>query len=540
MTEFPNNPIPPKGLHIQIPRPVGWGVMVSISTIVVLGMVLYGNTLNVPFVLDDFDNIVNNQAIRIKNLDLQSLQSVVNGSLLTKRSVANLSFAMNYYMDGLNVPGYHIVNIAIHILCGVCFFFLSYYTLLLSGELLKNNKTFDYESGRSNDKNRAVVIASLSAILWISHPIQTQSVTYIVQRMTSLASLFYVLSILSYIRVRLSEHYPNKIFWMILSVVSGIIAIKSKEIAATLPIVILLYEWFFFKGAKRLNKKNLIFFIFGGISFLLLGLILLNFDPVGAILHSYSRRSFSPYERVLTEFRVIFYYISLLLYPHPSRLNLDHDFLISRSPINPLTTFLCLLGIIGCLIWAIRMARTDRLLSFCILWFFINLAIESSIIGLEIIFEHRLYLPSMMFILAAVIVLFRIDTFAMKPIFRYLTIVTIILVSGAWTVTRNEIWKDPVVLWSDAVKKSPEKSRPYSNLGDALVRKGMTKKAIPVYQRALELDPNSYATENNLGVAWAMLGKYWNAEKQFQKALNINPDYIDAKNNLDKVKRQIR
>jgi tetratricopeptide (TPR) repeat protein len=327
---------------------------------------------------------------------------------------------------------------------------------------------------------------------------------------------------------------------MILCVVSGIIAIKSKEIAATLPIVILLYEWFFFKSTELSNKIKWLIFILGGGAFILLGLILLNFDPVGAILNSYSRRSFSPYERVLTEFRVIFHYVSLLLYPHPSRLNLDHDFLISRSLINPLTTFLCLLGIIGCLMWAIRIARKDRIFSFCILWFFINLAIESSIIGLEIIFEHRLYLPSMMFILAAVVVIFRIHTFTKKPIYLYLTMVSVILVFGGWTVTRNEIWKDPVVLWSDAVKKSPRKSRPYSNLGDALVKKGIIKKAIPVYQRALELDPNSYATENNLGVAWAMLGKYSNAEKQFQKALYLNPDYIDAKNNLDKVKRQMQ
>lgn len=117
--------------------PPGRGSILPVLTILVVGIVLYANTLHVPFTLDDFDNIVNNRAIQLKKIDLQAIQSVANESFLSKRSFANLSFAVNYYIHGFDLPGYHMVNIFIHIICGILFFYFSYYTLLLSKELKK-------------------------------------------------------------------------------------------------------------------------------------------------------------------------------------------------------------------------------------------------------------------------------------------------------------------------------------------------------------------------------------------------------------------
>jgi Tfp pilus assembly protein PilF len=279
-------------------------------------------------------------------------------------------------------------------------------------------------------------------------------------------------------------------------------------------------------------KRNSIYLFCFLIVVILLAFIYLDGHPIERILYTYKHRNFTLLQRVFTEFRVVIYYISLLIFPHPSRLNLLHDFSISNSFIDPISTILSFIGIAGLVITAIFLAKRERLLSFCILWFLGNLIIESSVIGLEIIFEHRLYLPSMFFILMIVILLHRLIN--LKWMWRALLCVAVIVFS-IWTYQRNIVWSDDVKLWRDCVKKSPNKSRQHHNLGIALEQKGNLDDAIEEYYAALKIKPDYLDVLNNLGVALVSKGDYEQAVLSFKKALKTDPQKTDARMNLANV-----
>jgi hypothetical protein len=228
-------------------------------------------------------------------------------------------------------------------------------------------------------------------------------VAYIIQRMNSMAAMFYILSMLFYVKFRMSG--ANRLKWLQFAgcVISALLAFGTKEITATLPFFIILYEWLFFQeSSPQWAKRNLP--LLGGalVLVIIIALVYLNYDPVAKILNGYKIRDFTPMQRVLTQSRVVIFYISLILWPSPSRLNLDHDFALSYSLLDPFTTVISIVVIFTLIVFAILSARKAPLLSFSILWFFGNLVIESSVIGLELVFEHRNYLPSMFAILAIV------------------------------------------------------------------------------------------------------------------------------------------
>jgi hypothetical protein len=242
----------------------------------------------------------------------------------------------------------------------------------------------------------------------------------------------------------------------------------TKEMTAVLPFFILLYDWFFFQDLRRVSIwRNLVFagvilFVFAAIASFYTDHYsfyhaLLRFD-----LPEYTNRWFTLNERLLTEPRVVLFYLGLLAFPAPSRLNLDYDFPLSLSLWDPPATFISIAVILALLVGALLVARRERLLAFCILWYLGHLVIESSVIGLEIIFEHRSYLPSIGVFLLVVAVAFRtgIPRRAVAAGFCVLAVVW-----SFWTIERNSLWADPVAFWSDVVAKSPNIARPYNALG---------------------------------------------------------------------------
>jgi tetratricopeptide (TPR) repeat protein len=226
---------------------------------------------------------------------------------------------------------------------------------------------------------------------------------------------------------------------------------------------------------------------------------------------------------------VVVYYLSLIFFPHPSRLNLDYDFPLSHSLFNPMTTLLSLIFIIGLIGLAFYLAKRERLISFCILWFFGNLVIESSIIPLAIIFEHRTYLPSMMVCLVPVLLG---DRFVRMNWLKIGLACVVVGVFSFWTYQRNQVWQSEFSLWSDVVEKSPNKARPQHNLGLALADQGMTDKAITHYQKALEIDPNLYQSQLNWGKALMVKDQIDAAIDHYLAALRIKPYSSEAHNNL--------
>jgi tetratricopeptide (TPR) repeat protein len=434
----------------------------------------------------------------------------------SSRPVANISFALNYYFHQYHVLGYHLVNILIHAA-----------TAILLYLFVKTTLSIPSLSSRTEHHGW---IAFFAALIWLVHPIQTQSVTYIVQRMNSMAAMFYVLSLLLYARARLAGEKKKK--WGLFSgcILSGILALGSKEMTATLPFFILIYEWYFFQDlSRRWLKRHLFPFVGIMIAFILVAYMYVGANPLENILKTYEGRDFTLPKRVLTEFRVVIFYISLLVFPLPSRLNLDHNFSLSHSLIDPVTTLLSIGAIAGLIGLAVYMAKRRRLFSFCILWFLGNLVIESSVIGLEMIFEHRTYLPSMLVSLMAVTFVYR----HIKPKwFGVGVLCAVVMVFSVWTHERNSIWGDNLTLWRDCVEKSPKKARPRNNLGKALTSQRKLKEAMRHFSEALRIRPDYPEAHNNLAAALAKQGRIKEAISHYAEALRIKPDSAEAHYNL--------
>jgi len=493
--------------------------LLKLLPLALLVVLLYANTLQGPFTFDDSSNIQNNPHIRLTELTLKGIINAGFQSPSSSRPFPKITFALNYYFHRYHVSGYHLLNILIHIAAG-----FSLYLLLKT--------TLSILSRRSRDESYEW-IAFLTVLIWLIHPIQTQSVTYIVQRMNSMATLFYVLSLLLYVKARLAEKRGQKRILFAGCLLSGILAMGSKEIAATLPFFIFLYEWYFLRDLSLpWLRRHLLPFAGLVMLFFISAWIYMGAQPLEKIDMLYKGYDFTPFQRVLTELRVVVFYISLLILPHPSRLNLDHSFPLSHSLIDPITTLLSLGILAGLLGLSIFMAKKERLLSFCILWFLGNLVIESSVIGLEIIYEHRVYLPSMLAILMAVILARR--HIKWKWI-RLCLLFAVVTVFSCWTYERNRVWGDVETLWHDCMVKSPEKARPYYNLGVIIGRQGRVEEAIEHYREAIRIEPSHHLAHNNLGNALIRLGRKDEAVGHFNKALEKKPDYADAHNNLANV-----
>ncbi len=477
---------------------------------------IYSETLSGPFIFDDRNNIRENPHIRISQITLSHLASAAFDSPSHKRPVANISFALNYYIHGYNVVGFHAVNIMIHVISGILLYFFV-------------QTTFRTPALRSRYEHYNW-ISFFTAAIWLVHPLQTQSVSYIVQRMNSLAAMFYILSFLCYAQLRVNPQEKPK-WWLLFGcILSGILALGTKQNTATLPFFLLLYEWYFFRNLSLKWLKDHLALLVGLLVLLAIAaLIFLGTDPLDKIWAGYASRHFTPVQRLLTEMRVVIFYIGLFFWPHPSRLNLDHDFVLSYSLTDPMTTLFSMLAIAILLVLAVIIAKNQRMISFGILWFLGNLAIESSIFGLEIIFEHRLYLPSMMCSLVVVLLVYRWA----KPVWlKPLILCTLTIVAAVWTYERNDVWRDRIAIWEDCVKKSPHKARPYNNLGVALADDGQYSKAIEQYHKALQINPyypNAYA---NLGFVLAKQGKVEESIPQFLKALELKPRDYETLSNL--------
>ncbi len=502
--------------QIQPSQPTSGGRSRLLPTllIVIICFLVYSNTFKASFHFDDWLYIVDNRHIHLKELSISKLAAAATKSPLP-RPVSNISFSLNYYFGELNVFGYHLVNLLIHALAGIILYFLLVTTLNL-GPLKGKYKKREW-------------LALIIALLWVVHPVQTQPVNYIMQRMTSLAGMFFLLSLYLYVRGRLGKTKGFKAWCYSGSVAAGVLALGSKEIAGVLPLVLALYEFYFFQSLDfRVIRKKWRFII--GILVIFTSIVMVYLGPnlIGGLLASYQDDDFTLGERLLTQGRVIMHYLSLLAFPLPSRLNLDYDFSTSQSLFNPISTFFCLLGLLGLVVLGVYLARRRPLASFGIFWFLGNLAVESSVVGLEMVFEHRLYLPLLGFLLFLVGIAGRKVG---ERGFIYGAF-SVVLIFSIWTLQRNIVWSDEFTLWSDCVKKSPNKVRPYNNLGIAYKHKGMYDEAIRVYQKVISINPDHANTHTNLGLVYAKKEMYEEAIREHHKALVIKPDFAEAYGNL--------
>ncbi|MFC1657287.1 tetratricopeptide repeat protein [Candidatus Moduliflexota bacterium] len=475
-------------------------------------LLAYSGTFEVPFLFDDVAAIERNPNVQITRLTPAQIGRVLDDPpYYGNRPVAMVSFALNHIAGGLDVRGYHAVNMLIHLVAAIVLFFLFRATLRIAG------------TGRSSPD----LVAFAAALLWTVHPLQTQSVTYILQRMNSLASLFFFLSMLLYVRGRTAGAGRAPWLYWLGALTAGALALGSKETAVSLPLIILLYEFIFFRGfdLSWVWRRWPVILGFG----LFALFILFRYqgpDPWETIVEKYEIRNFTLEERLLTELRVLLFYLRLLILPLPSQLNIDHDFPLSSSMLDPPTTLLSAFVIAVLIFGALLYGRRRPLFSFAILWYFGTLALESSFIGLEIIFEHRVYLPSAFPMLAAVCA---VDELVPARRFKVFLLAAAAVMLAVWTYQRNAAWKDDVTFWRDAASKSPAKARPHNNLGEALVGRGELIEAEEHFRKALKADQEYLAARINLGNALAIQGDHDRAISHYRralKALKDNPEIL--------------
>jgi tetratricopeptide (TPR) repeat protein len=507
-------------------------ILFAVASLSVILFSIYGNSFDCSWHFDDEQNITDNPRLHMTQISWEQVQRALfsdrNDPNTLYRPAACLSFALNHYFGGLDVFGYHLVNILIHLVTSIFLFLAIFHTLNLP-------------SLQSRYTAPAYPIALVATILWAINPIHAQAITYLVQRMASLAGMFYIMSLYFYIKARTVQKTLSKAFFFAACTFAFAMAVGSKENAVILPLSLFLYEITLIqKGSIFYIKKNLgwLLIIFGVILLFSFPYLYNNFSH---LLDSYENRPFTLTQRLLSEPRIIVFYLSLLFYPVPNRLSIVHPFQISTSLLHPLSTLFSIIFILVVVAYAIYLAKKRPLFSFCLLFFLLNHIIESTVLPLELVFEHRNYIPSMFLFIPISIGFYNLmEIYSGRRVMGHVisgSMVLLIIGLGHATYMRNFVWKNEKSLWTDAVEKAPDQFRPHQNLGRYYQDHGFRKMAMSEYQKALESQEANRKDENfvtyyNLGKIYSDLKSYENARHFYEKALKMNPLFPPLYNNL--------
>lgn len=530
---------------------------------------LYFPAMRGPFVFDDIYFILDNPNIELRSLSFQGLWAAAASG----RPLTTLSFALNHLAGGFDPSGFHAVNTAVHALTAFFFLFLALRTLVFSGY------------GKNARK-----AAFFAAFLFLCHPLATQSVSYISQRSNAMCAMFFILSLLLYVEARIKKPGPGRTVLYAGCVTAGLAAFLSKENAATLPIFILLYEWLFFRRAdlpwlkaqsmpiawgillmaaagsafvgrgsvhpglfaafavlasaalymtlkrrradsaasRAKNAERAIEIILSASLAALALAVWMEARPVAAILHDY--KNIAPitcYQRLLTEARVVFLYLGLYLLPLPNLLSVSHDTPVSTGLFSHPSTIAAILALSGILFYAVKIRKKWPLPVFAVFMYFGNLAIESSVLPLHLVFEHRAYLPIMFLCLVCASWIF-----SKFPRHATAILTVLALLLGVSAFMRNRVWADDLALWNDAVKKAPNDAMAHNNLGIALAKRGRTREAAASFTLAMATDNSLMDAPYNLGLVYRETGRTEDALAMFRRALAIRDDYVFAHNDL--------
>jgi protein O-mannosyl-transferase len=523
-----------------------YSIPISIFLVAVFGILLYSNTFHAPFYYDDYDSILGNP--KIKNLsNFFRIPSIMDGA--HERFISSLSFALNFRWGNVDVTGYHIMNIGIHIVNSVLVMLIIF--SLFKTPALKEKYSHSFQ----------LIIIPIAGLIFVSHPVQIQAVTYIIQRMTSLSTMFYLFSVYLFIITRIFIENNRTILkrnnllikisvLSLLLLASAIMGLWSKQIVASLPVMLLVCEYIFFRPQAKFNWKIALPSI---IVFVLIVALIIKLNLLPAETEDISRSNY-----FLTQLSVVINYLKVLILP--LNLNLDYEYPLTTTFFD-IKTILYLIVIIALFFLAFLLIRKQPLISFSIFWYFIALSVESTIIPIrDLMVEHRLYLPMFSYALLIANVAFLFKPFSRKILL--FVILVMFFTNSILAYQRNELWNDPIALWTDTIEKSPHKIRPqffrgfmfmhnnqidnaitdfkdvvlrdstyyraYDNLGVAFQDKNDYQTAIKYHDKAIKFEPNSPYAYNNRASAYIFLGKYDEALNDLEKAIHISKDYADA------------
>ena len=498
----------PRKSEAAVSRTPEWKVSLAGGGLVIAGMVVYANSFSGPFIFDDFLSIPDNSTIRSF---LTSFAPPGGGVTVTGRPVLNFSFALNHALSGDHVWSYHALNLAIHLLAGLTLFGICRRTLTRLEHLRAPPLS---ASGRD-----VTLIGFSVALLWLVHPLQTESVTYIVQRAESLMSLFYLLTLYGFIRGAGGKHHRR---WFLLSFIFCLLGMATKEVMVSAPVVVLLYDRTFlsgtFAGAWRLRWR--IHLALAATWIPLAELVLRNANRGGSAGFGLSV-GFGNY--LCTQFQAVAHYLSLVVWPHPLIIDYGVQWTTSIGEVLP---YALLTGLLA-LMTLVALVRRPAL-GFLGFVFFALLAPSSLIpVVRQTLAEHRMYLA-----LAPVIVMLVLVLYHSLGRRAGLIVSAAAVGFGGVTIHRNNDYRSSAAIWGDTVAKRPGNAAAHNNYGNILAQAGQPGEAIEQYDAAIRLDPHFADVHFNAGTALMKLGRIPDAINHYEEAVHLAPNDVAALNEL--------
>jgi Flp pilus assembly protein TadD len=454
--------------------------------ILAAGLWAFHNNLHGPFIFDDIPSIQENRHIQhLWPIDV--VMTAPPGTSVAGRPVVCLTLALNYALGGLNVWGYHAFNLAVHL----------FSALVLFGII---RRTFESEALRGRFGENASWLAAAISLVWEVHPLQTESVTYVVQRTELLMGLFLLLTLYCVIR---STESTNPPLWQLAAIVACALGMGSKEVMVVGPLIVLLYDRAFLAPSFReLWRRRAGLYVGLAATWLILaGLVILTTREMTGL----GMQEITPGDYLKTEAGVLVHYLRLCFWPHP--LLIDYfDWPVARSWKDSVAPGIAVFGLLCATVWAFRRRPW---LGFLGAWFFLILAPTSSVLPSlgEVAAERRMYLP-----LAAVVTLvvgggwhvldgMLGDRRARRS--GATAVIATVSIFGWLTIQRNDVYRSDVAIWSDVVAQRPHNTRALSNLGTVLVAHGRVDEALARYNEAIQLDPGNSDAQFNLGLTLA-------------------------------------
>jgi Tfp pilus assembly protein PilF len=441
---------------------------------------VYARAFGAPFYFDTVTHLQAKTNLHLVNISWQSLVDAIRVDFRAPpfyRPVSQLSLAFTHYWFGLTPKAFRIGNLFIHWGASLVLVFL-FLSILRAPRIAKTCPEI---------ASSALPLALIATALWSLHPVQTNVVTYVIQRAASMAGLFSFLTAGAYLRARTA---PQGWCWRwgLLSLASFGLAVGSKENAVTLVPALLACEAILLEPPLSPGVRRGLVATWCLVLFSAAATLLVTHEALIRYF-SYSQRSFTVVERLLTESRLQGDYLRLLLIPDPSLLILTADVEVSRSISHSPATSVALGLLVAAVAIAVLTARKQPLLSFSILWYFAHQLVESTVLPLELYYEHRLYLPSVTLYLFLTVSLWQAARKRRHGLATSVCLLSLFLAAEAWgTYERNGQWANPVAFWSDALTKAPTSARIHTNLGTALLQAGRLKEADRYLERALTLE----------------------------------------------------
>ena len=495
--------------------PKSWKTQALIPLLVIVAAVwAYHDSLCDAFVFDDIPHISENLCIR----RLWPPWDVLSHS---SRPVVNLSVAVNYALGGLNPRGYHLFNVAVHIFVALTLYGVVRRTLL--------SQSLPPAFGRA-----AWPLAGAATLIWLVHPLQTESVTYTIQRAESLMSLFYLLTLYCVIR---SNGASREALWKTGAVVSCVLGMACKPVMVTAPLVTLLYDRAFLAKSWRdvVQRRGWLYAVLAA-TWLLLPPLMANAPAEWKSSAGFGFKGIPPLAYAQMQSVVILRYLWLAFWPHP--LCLDYGWGYQwQSVVGAGEAWLALIVVVALLVATVWSWKRNRAWGFLGAWFFLILAPTSSFIPIaDPIAEHRMYLPLAALVMAVVIIAFLVGGRFLNnqsgAVLGWMACGLIVVVLADLTLKRNRDYISEFTIWQDASVKSPQNPRAHSSLGLALFQQGKMADAREQLEQALRLKPDYADAHHNLGLVWESRGRMREAIEQYGQALRINPEYPAAHNNL--------